>query len=92
MSSLPPGRLTGFPRLVSIRMAPRPELYRATTTDSNITRTAIPSCRHVSTEGRSLSRVEKFQKLMRADGAVAAKGRSHLAYGNIARGVRHGAV
>ena len=38
------------------------------------------------------SRVEKFQKLMRADGAVAAKGRSHLAYGNIARGVRHGAV
>ena len=38
------------------------------------------------------SRVEKFQKLMRADGAVAAKGRSHLAYGNIARGVRHGGV
>jgi len=53
LSSLPLDGSQRFPRLVSIRMAPRPELYRATTTDSNITRTAIPSCRHVSTEGRS---------------------------------------
>ena len=62
LSSLPLDGSQRFPRLVSIRMAPRPELYRATTTDSNIMRTAIPSCRHVSTEGRSfLSRKPRIE-------------------------------
>jgi hypothetical protein len=57
---------------------------------------AIQSCPHVSTADQSFlcrkPRRKVSKSLCVADGAVAAKGRSHLAFGNIARGVRHSAV
>ena len=55
MPSCPPLRgLQNLLRPTSIRMARHQELFKATTTHSPMTLTAIQNCRHVSIADRSL--------------------------------------